>query len=56
MTEITLNPADTATTLTPAAPVEVTEAAGGRIDAIRVGEHAGGRQILDDVSFLHPAG
>lgn len=51
MTEITLNPADTATTLTPAAPVEVTEAAGGRIDAIRVGEHAGGRQILDDVSF-----
>ena len=51
MAEITLNPADTATALTPAAPVEVTEAAGGRIDAIRVGEHAGGRQILDDVSF-----
>jgi ABC-type multidrug transport system ATPase subunit len=51
MTEITLNPADTATALTPAAPVEVTEAAGGRIDAIRVGEHAGGRQILHDVSF-----
>src|SRR6516162_2456482 len=51
MTEITLNPADTATTLTPASPVEVTEAAGGRIDAIRVGEHAGERQILDDVSF-----
>src|SRR6516164_9476845 len=51
MTEITLNPADTATALTPAAPVEVTEAAGSRIDAIRVGEHAGGRQILHDVSF-----
>src|SRR6516225_8099167 len=51
MTDITLNPADTATALSPAAPVEVTEAAGGRIDAIRVGEHAGGRQILDDVSF-----
>src|SRR5499427_7597853 len=50
MTDITLNPADTATALSPAAPVEVTEA-GGRIDAIRVGEHAGGRQILDDVSF-----
>jgi len=51
MTEITLNPADTATALSPAAREEVTEAAGGRIDAIRVGEHAGGRQILHDVSF-----
>jgi ABC transport system ATP-binding/permease protein len=51
MTETTLNPADTAIPLTPAAPVEVAEAAGGRIDAIRVGEHAGGRQILDEVSF-----
>ena len=51
MTDITLNPADTATALSPAAREEVTEAAGGRIDAIRVGEHAGGRQILHDVSF-----
>jgi ABC-type multidrug transport system ATPase subunit len=51
MTETTLNPADTAIALTPAAPVEVAEAAGGRIDAIRVGERAGGRQILDEVSF-----
>jgi ABC-type multidrug transport system fused ATPase/permease subunit len=46
-----LNPAEAATALSPAALVEVAEAAGGRIDAIRVGENAGGRQILHDVSF-----
>jgi ABC transport system ATP-binding/permease protein len=51
MTEITFNPADEATALSPAALAEVTEAAGGHIDAIRVSEHAGGRQILHDVSF-----
>jgi ABC transport system ATP-binding/permease protein len=51
MIEITFNPADAATALSPAALVEVTEAAGGRIDAVRVAEHAGGRQILHDVSF-----
>jgi ABC-type multidrug transport system fused ATPase/permease subunit len=63
MTEITFNPADAASAPGPAALAEVTalaeatalaevtEAAGGRIDAVRVGEHAGGRQILHDVSF-----
>src|SRR5215471_20732223 len=51
MTEITFNPADDATALSPAALAEVTEVAGGRIDAIRVSEQAGGRQILHDVSF-----
>jgi ABC transport system ATP-binding/permease protein len=51
MTQITFNPAGAATAMSPASVVEVTEAAGGRIDAIRVGEHAGGRQILHDVSL-----
>lgn len=44
MTQITFNPAGTATAMSPASVVEVTEAAGGRVDAIRVGEHAGGRR------------
>ena len=51
MTQITFNSAGAATAMSPASVVEVTEAAGGRIDAIRVGEHAGGRHILHDVSL-----
>jgi ABC-type multidrug transport system ATPase subunit len=51
MTDLTLDPADTATAFRPPAPVETRRAVGGRIDAAGVGQHAGGRQILHDVSF-----
>jgi ABC-type multidrug transport system ATPase subunit len=53
MTEIAFNRADPAagaTVLSPPAPVTVIAAAGGRIDAIRAGQHAGRRQILHEVS------
>ena len=43
--------ADAAAASSPAAPVEATTVVRGRIDAVGVGQHAGGRQILQDVSF-----
>ena len=51
MTALTLDPADAATASRPLALVETRKAVGGRIDAIGVGQHAGGRQILHDVSL-----
>ena len=51
MTELTLDPADTATASGPPAPPGTRRAVGARIDAIGVGQHAGGRQILHEVSL-----
>src|SRR5437870_2318437 len=51
MTEVTLDPADTAATAVPSAPPGTSRAAGARIDAIGVGQHAGERQILHEVSL-----
>ena len=56
MTQITFNSAGAATAMSPASVVEVTEAAGGRIDAIRVGEHAGGAPDPPWRVPVHPAG
>ena len=51
MTELMLDPADAATASRPLSLVETGRAVGGRIDAIGVGQHAGGREILHDVSL-----
>ena len=51
MMELTFDPADAAAASSPAAPVEAATAVRGRIDAVGVGQHAGGRQILQEVSF-----
>jgi len=51
MMELTFDPADTADASSPAAPVEATTAVRGRIDAVGVGQHAGRRRILHEVSF-----
>src|SRR5215467_2762808 len=50
MTELTLHPMDAATASRP--PVPIRSAAGARIDAIGAGQHAGGRQILYEVSLV----
>jgi ABC-type multidrug transport system ATPase subunit len=49
--ELTFNPADAATASSPAAPAETGRAAKGRIDAVGVGQHAGRRHILHEVSL-----
>src|SRR5215467_3072961 len=51
MTELTLHPMDAATASRPPARVPIRSAAGARIDAIGAGQHAGGRQILHEVSL-----
>jgi len=51
MTELTLHPADAGTASGPPALVPVRRGVGARIDAIGVGQHAGGRQILHEVSL-----
>jgi len=51
MTELTLHPADGATAARPHALLGIKRAAGARIDATGVGQHAGGRQILHEVSL-----
>jgi ABC-type multidrug transport system ATPase subunit len=51
MTELTLYPADAGTASRPPAPLGIRRAVGARIDAIGVGQHAGGRQILHQVSL-----
>jgi ABC-type bacteriocin/lantibiotic exporter with double-glycine peptidase domain len=51
MTELMLDPADTATASSPLSLVETRTAVGGRIDAIGVGQRAGRREILHDVSL-----
>src|SRR5262252_9513206 len=51
MTELTLHPTDAATASRPPAPVPIRSAAGARIDATGAGQHAGGRQILHEVSL-----
>ena len=51
MTEVTLHPADATTASRPPAPPGVKSAAGARIDAIGVSQHAGERQILHEVSL-----
>ena len=49
--ELTFDPADAAAASGPAAAVEAATAVSGRIDAAGVGQHAGRRQILHEVSF-----
>ena len=51
MTELTLHPADGATAARPHALLGIKRAVGARIDATGVGQHAGGRQILHEVSL-----
>src|SRR5262249_44757989 len=51
MTELTLHPADAGTASGPPALVPVRRGVGACIDAIGVGQHAGGRQILHEVSL-----
>ncbi len=51
MAELTLHPADTATASRPPALAGITRTVGARIDATSVGQHAGGRQILHQVSL-----
>jgi ABC transport system ATP-binding/permease protein len=51
MTDVTLHPADAATASRPPAPSGITRAAGARIDAIGVSQHAAERQILHEVSL-----
>jgi ABC transport system ATP-binding/permease protein len=51
MMELTFDPADAGAASGPAAAVEATTAVRGRIDAVGVGQHAGRRQILHEVSF-----
>src|ERR1700722_6859305 len=49
--ELIFNPADAATASSPAAQAETGTTTRGRIDAVGVGQHAGGRQILHEVSL-----
>jgi ABC-type multidrug transport system ATPase subunit len=51
MTEVTLDPADAAAASGPFPPPGTSRAVGARIDAIGVGQHAGERQILHEVSL-----
>jgi ABC-type multidrug transport system ATPase subunit len=51
MMEIKFDPADAAAAASPAAPAETGTVAKGRIDAVGVGQHAGRRQILHEVSL-----
>jgi len=51
MAEVTLHPADAAVASRPPAPSGIRKAVGARIDVIGVGQHAGERQILHDVSL-----
>jgi len=51
MTELLSEPPDTATGSRPDTLLEAERAAGCRIDAVGVSQHAGRRQILHDVSF-----
>ena len=51
MMELTFDPADAAAASGPAAPAEAPTAVRGRIDAVGVSQHAGRRQILQEVSF-----
>lgn len=51
MTDLTLDPAATATAFRPPSQVQPRTVVGARIDAVGVGQHAGQRQILHDVSF-----
>ena len=51
MAEVTLHPADAAVASRPTAPSGIGRAVGARIDVIGVGQHAGGRQILHQVSL-----
>ncbi len=51
MTELTLHPADAATASRPPALAETGRAVGARIDAIGVGQYAGGRQVLHELSL-----
>ena len=54
MTEVTLHPADAAHAAAPPRPSAssgIRRAAGARIDAIGVGQHAGERQVLHEVSL-----
>ena len=51
MTELTLHPADGAAAVRPPALPGIKRAVGARIDATGVGQHAGGRQILREVSL-----
>jgi ABC-type multidrug transport system ATPase subunit len=51
MMELISDPADTATASSLAASAETVTAARGRIDAVGVGQHAGRRQILHEVSL-----
>src|SRR5215468_2612927 len=56
MTELTFHPADGTTAARPQALLGINKAAGARIDATGVGQHAGGRQILHEVSLCIEAG
>ena len=51
MTELTFYPADAATASRPPALARIERTVGARIDAISVGQHAGARQILHEVSL-----
>jgi ABC transport system ATP-binding/permease protein len=51
MAEVTLDPADAAVVSRPTAPSGTGRAVGARIDVIGVGQHAGERQILHEVSL-----
>jgi ABC transport system ATP-binding/permease protein len=51
MMEPIFDPTDAAIASSPAAPAETGAAAKGRIDAVGVGQHAGRRQILHEVSL-----
>ena len=51
MTEVTLHPADAAHAAAPPRPSGISRAVGARIDAIGVGQHAGERQVLHEVSL-----
>jgi ABC transport system ATP-binding/permease protein len=51
MAEVTLHPADGASASRPSALSGIRRAVGARIDAIGVGQHAGERQILHEVSL-----
>lgn len=51
MTELILHPADAATASPSSALAPTWKATGTRIDAVRVGQQAGGRQVLHEVSL-----
>jgi ABC-type multidrug transport system ATPase subunit len=51
MMKLIFDSADAATASGPVAPAEAGTTARGRIDAVGLGQHAGGRQILHEVSL-----